>query len=201
MMNGETAFCRTTSDCGRSENMGSHQPPDLDRLVYQLDDSDPLVRQEAAISIGDFCRIDHPCIDLLIERLQSPEQSFHDRACASWSLGRIKARAEEVMPILLSLIEETKDQPLADELRRFAVEAVERLTDDSDVLTTVARQCVHDRAWECRMKGLFILERLLKRQPELREGLVPLLEVLVSDEVEEIRERARRILMGFEEGE
>ncbi len=99
------------------------------------------------------------------------------------------------MPILLSLVGELKDQAEADELRRFAAEAIKRLTDDSDVLTTVARQCVHDRAWECRMKGLFIVERLLKRQPEVRDELVPLIETLVRDEVEEIRERARRIVM------
>lgn len=74
------------------------------------------------------------------------------------------------MPILVGLIEELKDQPEADEFRRFAVEAVERLTDDSDVLTTVARHCVHDRAWECRMKGLFV--RATSREQEGRSHCV-----------------------------
>ena len=44
-------------------------------------------------------------------------------------------------------------------------------------------------------------ERLLKRQPELRGGVVPLIEALVKDEMDEIGEIARRILIGFEEGE
>ena len=49
------------------------------------------------------------------------------------------------------------------------------------------------------MHGLFLVERLLKRQPDLRAGFVPLIEPLVRDEVDEIREHARRILIGFEE--
>jgi HEAT repeat protein len=181
--------------------MEVHQRPNLDQFLIELDDPDPIVRQEAAIGLGDFCRGDHPCIDVLIERLRSPDQTPHDRACAAWALGRIKAKAGEVVSVLVALIGDLKDQPEADVFRRFAAEAVERLTQDSDVLTIVARQCVHDRAWECRMKGLFIFERLLKRRPELRDGLVPLIEALAGDEVEEIREGARRILIGCDEGE
>ena len=49
------------------------------------------------------------------------------------------------------------------------------------------------------MSGLILVERLLKRQPELTHRLVPLLEPLVSDEVEEIRENALRLLIEFEE--
>jgi hypothetical protein len=178
-----------------------HQPPDLDQFLIELDDPNPLVRQEAAIGLGDFCRIDHPCIDVLIERLRSSQQSHHDRACAAWSLGRIKAKAAEVIPILLTVIEETKDQAEAGELRRYAAEAVERLANDIDVLMSVAEHCIVDTAWECRMQGLFIARRLLKRLPELRDDLVPLIEPLEEDETEEIREIARRLLIGFGEDE
>jgi hypothetical protein len=45
----------------------------------------------------------------------------------------------------------------------------------------------------------FSVERLIKRQSELRDDFVPLIEALVSDEAKEIRERARRILDGFSE--
>ena len=86
-------------------------------------------------------------------------------------------------------------------MRSYAVEAVERLTDEIDVLTTVARHCLRDRFWKCRMRGLFLIERLLKRQPELRDGLVPMIEPLVKDEVEEVRGNARRVLIGFQEDE
>jgi hypothetical protein len=174
--------------------MDDNLRPDLDRLMIGLDDPDPLVRQEAAIGLGDYCRTDHPAIDVLIERLRSPDQTLHDRACSAWALGRIKRKAAEVIPILLTLIEQMKDQPDADELRNHAVEAVERLTDEIDVLTTVAQRCVLDRNWKCRMHGLLLVERILKRQPDLRDSFVRLIEPLAKDKVAEIREHARRIV-------
>jgi len=100
------------------------------------------------------------------------------------------------VPILVALLEELQDQAEADEFRRYVAEAIERLTGDSDVLTNVARHCLRDRSWECRMKGLLIVEGLLKRQADLRVRFVPLIEPLVKDDVEEIRERARRFLDG-----
>jgi HEAT repeat protein len=176
-------------------------PFDLDQLMVELDDPDPLVRQEAAIALGDFCRKDHPAIDILIERLRSSEFTHHDRACAAWALGRIGARASEVIPILSSVIEEMKDEAEADELRSYAAEAIENLTGEMDVLLKVAQHCLQDRFGKCRMSGLFLIERLLNREPDLRRSFVPLIEPLVTDEVEEIREKARRILIGFEEDE
>jgi hypothetical protein len=101
----------------------------------------------------------------------------------------------------LALIEELKNQPEADELRSYSAEAIERLTDDIEVLTTVAQHCLCDHYWKCRMHGLFLAERLLKRQSNLRDVFMPLIEPLLEDEVEEIRENARRILDGFGGGE
>ena len=49
------------------------------------------------------------------------------------------------------------------------------------------------------MDGLFLAERLLKRQPDLRDGFVPLIEPLLEDELAENRENARRILHGIGE--
>ena len=51
------------------------------------------------------------------------------------------------------------------------------------------------------MCGLFLIERLLKRQPDLRDGFVPMIIPLAKDEVEEIRANARRILIGFQKDE
>ena len=181
-----------------NKNASQH---DLGRFLLELDDPDPHVRQEAAIGLGDFCRIDHPAIDVLIERLQSPEQTPHDRACAAWALGRIRAKASEVIPILLMLIEEMKEQAEADELRSYAVEAIENLTGEMDVLLAVTRFCLVDENWQCRMKGLFLVERLLKRQPDLRDCFLPVVMQLTTDKVEEIREKAQRILIGFEKVE
>jgi hypothetical protein len=111
-------------------------------------------------------------------------------------VGRIGAKVGERVPILLTLIEEMNDQPDANGSRFFAAEAAERLTNEVDVLTTVDRHCLVDRFWQCRMRGLFMVERLLKRQPDLRERFVPLIEPLLKDRVEEIRRNVRRIKEG-----
>ena len=100
----------------------------LDHLLLKLDDPDPEIRQDAAIALGDYSPKDHAAINALIERLQQPDQTFHDRTCSAWALGQIGAKAGEVVPILVALIDELKDQPLADEFRRFAAKAIEKLT-------------------------------------------------------------------------
>jgi hypothetical protein len=172
---------------------------DLDQFLLELDDPEPIVRQDAAIALGDYCREDHPCIDVLIDRLRSSDQTHHDRACAAWALGRIKRRAGEVVAILLMLFDQFKDQTDADELRSFAGESIERLTDDIDILSSVAKHFLKDSYWSCRMSGLFLVERLLKRQPDLREGFLPLIQSLMTDEVGEIRDHSRRLLIQLEE--
>jgi hypothetical protein len=80
------------------------------------------------------------------------------------------------------LIVEVKDQGEADELRSYAAEAIERLTNDIDVLVIVAQHCRSDPFWKSRMHGLFLVERLLKRQPDLLDGFVTLIEPLSEDE-------------------
>ena len=103
------------------------------------------------------------------------------------------------MPVLVAILRDTPDQEKADhwsdpneagELRRYAAEAVEWLTDDPDVLLFVARTCLRDRYWKCRMNGLGLLERLGERGQEL----LPVVQRLVGDEVAEIREWAERVL-------
>ena len=104
----------------------------IDHLVEKLDHPDPLVRQEAAKDLADCCPKDHAAIKVLIERLRSPAQTFHDRTCAVWALGQIGAKAGEIIPILAALIEEMKDQIEADEFRRYAAKAIENLMGDLD---------------------------------------------------------------------
>jgi hypothetical protein len=50
------------------------------------------------------------------------------------------------------------------------------------------------------MTGLFLVERLLKRQPKLRDGFVPVIKPLVRDQNEAIRGNARRVWDGFSKG-
>ena len=78
----------------------------VDHLVEKLDHPDPLVRQEVAKELADCCPKNHAAVNVLIERLRSSEQTFHDRTCAAWALGQIGAKESEVIPILLTLIEE-----------------------------------------------------------------------------------------------
>lgn len=49
MRNGGQVFGRTTN--AKRRNDVDHQPPDLDQFIIELDDPDPLVRQEAAIGL------------------------------------------------------------------------------------------------------------------------------------------------------
>jgi hypothetical protein len=95
--------------------------------------------------LATFAEKDHPAIGVLIDRLLSTDQMPHGRACVAWALGRIGAKASEVVPILLALIEETSDQVEADELRSYAAESIEHLTGEMDVLLKVARRCLVDR--------------------------------------------------------
>lgn len=82
-----------------------------------------------------------------------------------------------------------------------AASAIENLTSELDVLLIVAQHCLVDRFWKCRVHGLFLAERLIKRQADLRDGFVSLIEPLLKDDVEEIREGARRVLDGSGKGE
>ena len=170
----------------------------LDHLTLRLDDPDPLVRQEAAIGLGDHCRIDHQAADVLVERLQSVDHTLHDRACAAWALGRIRARPTLTIPVLQSSMEQVSELADAGGLRNNCAEAIENMTGELDVLLTVAHRCLQDQHWKCRMRGLYLASRLIKRQPELRGQFESLITHLISDELEEIREIARRLVMEYE---
>ena len=78
----------------------------------------------------------------------------------------------------------------AGELRRYAAEAIERLSDDHDVLLSVARSCIQDQYWKCRMVGLGLIEQIGERGRELVQFVQP----LVKDELPEIRRTDRERL-------
>lgn len=63
------------------------------------------------------------------------------------------------------------------------------MSDDADALFTVARLCLVDPFYKCRLIGLGLTERHGKRGAEL----LPFAERLVDDEVDEVAVTARRI--------
>jgi HEAT repeat protein len=169
----------------------------LDEIQKKLGDPDPHVRQDAVIALAEFGSHARGAVPLLLERLRSNETPTHDRTLSAWVLPRIGVHAEQGIPILLTVLDETENETEADELRRWAAEAVESLTDSFRVLVPLARRCLKDRYWKCRLHGLLMVERLVQRERRLLPMLVPNVESLVSDEVEEIREVAGRVLEGF----
>lgn len=160
----------------------------IDHLIGRLTDADPLIRQEAAIALGDFEGQGRRAVPALLDRLRSSAITFHDRACAAWALGKVGS-ATAVVPALLEVLGGTADEPNADRLRRYAADAIVELTNDPDLLLSVARLCLVDRYFECRLLGLHLVETLGELGRELRL----LVEPLVEDEVAEVREAARKL--------
>jgi hypothetical protein len=172
----------------------------LGEIQGKLNDADPHIRQDAAIALADLGPHARAAIPTLLARLSSPEEPLHDRACAAWALPRIGVNGDQAVPVFLQVLNETGDQAEADELRFRAAEAVESLSDSFRVLVPLARRCLADRGWKSRVYGLALVERLGKRNRRLLEMLMPSVEPLLDDEVDEIREDARRIVDGFAKG-
>jgi len=159
----------------------------IDHLIGRLHDDDPHIRGETAIALGDL--ENGRAVPVLLERVQSPEITPHDRACAAWALGRIGRGRSDVVAVLLKVLEQTAGSADTDELRRCAAEAVEGLTDGGEVLFAVARFCLLDPFYKCKLIGLGLIERLEVRRLEL----IPFVERLIRDEVKAVAEAARRI--------
>ena len=172
----------------------------LGEIQTKLNDPDPHIRGDSAIALADLGPHARAAIPVLLDRLLSPEETHHDRACAAWALPRIGVNGDQAVPIFLHVLNETVAQPEADELRFRSAEAIESFTDSFRVLVPLARRCLADRGWKCRMHGLAMVERLGKRRRRILEMLLPSVEPLLADEVEEIRAFAREIVDGFAEG-
>ena len=168
----------------------------LDEIQKKLDDSDPHIRGDAAVALADFGQHARGVVPIILDRLRSAEATIHDRTLSAWALPRIGADGEHAIPVFLEVLDETANEIEAGELRRLSVEAVESLTDSFRVLVPLARRCLQDRFWKCRLFGLLLVERLVQRERRLLPMLVPNVEPLFDDEVEEVREVARRIVDG-----
>jgi len=165
----------------------------IDHLTGRLTDDDPHIRSEAAIAIGDLERENGKAVPVLLQRVHSSEITPHDRACAAWALGQVGRGRSEIVPILLSVLEQSADSTDANDLRRCAAEAIVGLSDNGDVLLAVARLCLIDPYFKCKLIGLDLIEKLGERGAELR----PLIERLVVDEVDAVSAAARRITSGL----
>lgn len=124
----------------------------------------------------------------LLARLRSTSVTPHDRACAAWALGKVGS--SELISPLLSVLQSAADQPDTDELRRYVAGAIEQLTSELDVLLQVARICLLDRFYKCKLIGL----NLIGRVGENGRELIPLVERLVHGEMPEVRDKAKRSL-------
>jgi HEAT repeat protein len=165
----------------------------LGEIQMKLNDPDPHIRQDAAIALADLGPHARHVIPILLDRLRSPETTFHDKTLAAWALPRIGVRSDDAIPTLLAVLEEAGDQPEAGELRRYAAEAVEHLNDSFRLLVPLARRCLTDPFWKCRLHGVCLVERLVERDRRLLPMLVPNVEPLLTDELEEVRAIAQQI--------
>lgn len=163
----------------------------IDHLIGRLNDTDPHIRGEAAIALGDL--ENGRAVPVLLERVQSTDITPHDRACAAWVLGRIGRGRNDVVPSLLNVLEQSASSVEADELRRCAAEAVEALAEDGEVRFAVARLCLNDPYYKCRLVGLGLVEGLGERRAEL----LSLVERLIRDKVEPVSAEAQKIMADF----
>ena len=169
----------------------------LDEIQTKLNDADPHIRQDACIALAEFGTHASAAIPVLLDRLRSPQETPLDRTLSAWALPRIGVAAEQGIPVFLAVLVETAGEADADEMRRLSAEAIESLSDSFRVLVPLARRCLLDRFWKCRMHGLMLVEQLVQRERRLLPMLVPNVEPLLSDEVEEVRKIARRIVDSF----
>ena len=173
----------------------------LGEIQSKLNDPDPHIRQDAAIALADLGPRACAAIPLLLDRLSSPTETLHDRACAAWALPRLGLDRDQAVPIFLQVLNEAADQADAGELRFRAAEAIEALSDSFRTLVPVARRSVEDRYWKVRLFGLTLVERLGKRSRRVLEMLIGNVKPLLDDDLEEIRVVARQIANDFAKDE
>lgn len=89
--------------------------------------------------------------------------------------------------MLLAVLDETAEHIDACELRLRSVDAIECLSNSYRVLVPLARHCLRDKYWKCRLLGLELVERLIRRERRLQPLLMPNVEALAGDAVEEVR--------------
>jgi hypothetical protein len=169
----------------------------LGEIQAKLGDPDPHVRQDAVVALVGFGLHARGAVSLLLERLRSTESTVHDRTLAAWALPKIGAD-EGSVSIFLAVLDEAAVHSEAGELTLRSAEAVEFLTDSFRVLVPLARRLFRDRLAKCRLHGLHLAERLSERDRRLLTMLVPNVEPLLNDEVQEVQAIAQRVMSLFQ---
>ena len=118
-------------------------------LMAQLADADAVVRQDAAVALGDMGHQAAEAVDFLRQRLLSENVSYHDRACAAWALSQIVEKDDSsVIADLLHVLQTEVASPVADRLRYHCGFALEELAGDDETLEFVRRSRAADPYWQ-----------------------------------------------------
>ncbi len=159
----------------------------LGEVQTKLNAPDPHVRADAIVALADFGFHARSVVPQLLHLLRSG--TLHERTLVAWALPKIGASTEAI-PDLIAVLDETSGDREANELRLRSVEAIEHLSKSFRILVPLARRCLRDQYWKCRMHGLELFERLVRRDRRLIPMLMPSVKPLVVDEVEEVRRAA-----------
>ena len=173
----------------------------VDYLIERLDDPLPESRQEAAIALADLQgKARARCRSYSADFARRPSRHMTARVqLGPWAVSSTTRIASFRCSLPLCESRSSRKRPAkcgswqrndAGELRHRAAEAVERLTEDLGVLLPLARCCLEDRFWKCRLFGLGLVRRLGEQGRELLSLVKP----LVNDEEAEIRQSAERIV-------
>lgn len=119
-------------------------------LVAQLDDPDAVVRQDAAVALGNLGYQAAEAVNVLRQRLLSAEMSYHDRSCAAWALSQIVEPGDEALVAGLLHVIQTETSLYAGKLRYYSALALEKLRAD-ETLQTVKELLRSDADQSCRI--------------------------------------------------
>ena len=163
----------------------------LGEVQAKLNDADPHVRADAIVALADFGAHARGAVPMLLKRLGAGTR--HERTLAAWALPRIGA-GEDAVSMLLEVLDETAEHIDACELRLGLVEAIEQLTDSFRVLVPLARRCLRDQHWKCRLHGVRLVEQLIRRERRVLPMLMPNVDALLADGVVEVQVAVRRFV-------
>lgn len=121
-------------------------------LLKQLEHDDPVVRQDAAVALGDLGHRAVDAVDALRARLLSIGMTFHDRTCAAWALAQIVNVGDtSIIAAMFDVFRSSTAIRDAEELRFYCAVAIHQLSRDVETLDAIQRLCSVDDYWRCRV--------------------------------------------------
>jgi len=119
-------------------------------LIAQLEDANAVVRQDAAVALGDLGHQAAEAMSVLRHRLLLASLSYHDRTCAAWALSQIVEPGDEGQIADLLHVIRAETSPYAGKLRYYCALALEKLCAD-EKLQTVKELLRSDADQSCRI--------------------------------------------------